>query len=41
MHLVLQYYNYEGNKDLENLDQEIDQLVELGEAEFFNGSIFV
>ena len=30
MHLVLQYYNYEGNKDLENLDQEIDQLVELG-----------
>ena len=30
MHLVLQYYNYEGNKDQENLDQEIDQLVELG-----------
>lgn len=30
MHLVLQYYKYEGNKDLENLDQEIDQLVELG-----------
>lgn len=30
MHLVLQYYDYEGNKDQENLEQEIEHLVELG-----------
>lgn len=30
MHLVLQYYNYEGSKNEENLEEEIKKLVELG-----------
>ncbi len=30
MHLVLQYYNYEGSKNEKNLEEEIKKLVELG-----------
>ena len=30
MHLVLQYYNYEGSKNEKNLEEEIKRLVELG-----------
>lgn len=30
MHLVLQYYNYQGDKTELNLEQEIEELVELG-----------
>lgn len=30
MHLVLQYYDYQGDKTEENLEHEIEQLVELG-----------
>lgn len=30
MHLVLQYYDYQGDKTESNLEQEIEELVELG-----------